>query len=65
MKEMSPDRSENRRVDTKRCQNCRSHVTTAFARVFGDNQGRVFRCRSCAERSDLFEGDSAVPPSQR
>jgi protein-arginine kinase activator protein McsA len=29
------------------CQNCHEPVTAQFARVFGDNEGRVFGCPQC------------------
>lgn len=29
------------------CRNCGTRVTADFARVFGDNQGRVFHCHEC------------------
>lgn len=31
------------------CQNCHEPVTAQFARVFGDNDGRVFSCPHCAD----------------
>lgn len=29
------------------CRNCGTRVTGDFARVFGDNQDRVFHCHNC------------------
>lgn len=29
------------------CRNCGTRVSTDFARVFGDNEGRVHECHDC------------------
>lgn len=62
MDHVEPPRSRERAVDNrKRCYNCNSHVTFDFARVFGDNKNRVYRCKECAEQKELFEGEGARP----
>lgn len=38
------------------CRNCSSHVTVQFARVFGDNDGTVYRCLECSTRAGANEG---------
>lgn len=43
----------------RRCRNCGTHVTPDFARVFGDNQDRVYRCHECADGVELFVGAAA------
>lgn len=30
------------------CKECGEHVSDRFARVMGDNDGRVWRCPNCA-----------------
>lgn len=32
------------------CQNCDSHVTEQFARVFGDRDNNVFHCLDCVDQ---------------
>lgn len=41
------------------CQHCGSEVTEQFARVFGDNEGTVHRCRCCDSSVRLAEGTAA------
>ena len=43
------------------CKNCECFVTPDFARVFGNNDGEVFRCADCAAFRELTMGASAVP----
>lgn len=43
----------------RQCRNCGTHVTPDFARVFGDNQDRVYRCHECADGVELFVGAAA------
>lgn len=45
-------------VERGSCLNCRSHVSTAFARTFGDD-GRVHRCQSC-DSCTRIQDDIAV-----
>jgi hypothetical protein len=33
------------------CQNCGSHVSKRFARVMGDNNGKIHACPSCSLNS--------------
>lgn len=35
------------------CRNCGTRVTEDFARVFGDNDGRVFHCHECTGSGKL------------
>ncbi|MFC4358995.1 hypothetical protein ACFO0N_13685 [Halobium salinum] len=37
------------------CQNCQEPVTAQFARVFGDNEGRVFSCPQCPDAGAASE----------
>lgn len=41
---------------TVQCQNCPNVVSDDYARVCGDNQGRVYQCPNCAKR----EGGGAM-----
>jgi hypothetical protein len=38
------------------CENCGSHVTRAYVRVFGQH-GRVIACCHCSTRRTLSDGD--------
>jgi len=52
--EDSPDETSTR------CQNCGSYVTSAFARVFGDNQDHVHACLECSTMRALRTGSGVV-----
>lgn len=39
-----------------RCRNCGAFVTDRFARVFGDNEDRVFGCFDCMTATDVKNG---------
>lgn len=52
--EDSPDET------TTRCQNCGSYVTSAFARVFGNNQDHVYACLECSTMRALRTGSGVV-----
>lgn len=41
------------------CRNCDAHVTSRFARVFGDNGDQVHRCPDCSVDPDQYAGGSA------
>jgi len=41
------------------CDNCGSHVTDQYKRVFADNQGVLHACSSCRTQMDMFEGSGA------
>ncbi|WP_438267134.1 DUF7563 family protein [Haladaptatus salinisoli] len=41
-----------------RCENCETHVTPRFIRVFGDEDGEVFACPQCSTGSELFSGET-------
>lgn len=41
------------------CRNCGTHVTEQFARVFGDERDRVYRCMSCDSKRRLHRGSAA------
>lgn len=43
-----------------RCRNCGSYVTSAFARVFGDNQDHVYACLECSTMRALRTGSGVV-----
>lgn len=38
------------------CGHCGTHVSHDFARVFGDNEGTVHRCPSCAVAKSIYAG---------
>lgn len=42
------------------CRNCGSYVTSAFARVFGDNNDRVHACLECSTMRALRTGSGVV-----
>jgi DNA-directed RNA polymerase subunit RPC12/RpoP len=39
------------------CYNCEAFVTADFARVFGDNEDRVYRCTECTSYRALVAGE--------
>ena len=41
------------------CRYCDNHVTARYARVFGDNEGRVHRCPACDSEKRLALGSAA------
>lgn len=41
------------------CTNCGAFVTTAFARVFGDNDDRVAGCPECMSFKRITMGEAA------
>jgi len=43
-----------------RCRNCGSYVTSAFARVFGDNEDHVYACLECSTMRSLRTGSGVV-----
>lgn len=50
---------------SKTCERCGSAVSDQFARVFGNNESKVFRCMNCVVleeggRSALRNGGAAV-----
>ncbi|WP_336003458.1 DUF7563 family protein [Halorientalis halophila] len=52
---------EERPDDTStRCRNCGSYVTSAFARVFGDNEDHVYACLECSTMRSLRTGSGVV-----
>lgn len=52
-------KAPTRGVDDARCQNCGAFVSARFARVFGDNDDRVYGCRECMTTTELFAGGPA------
>lgn len=38
-----------------KCQNCGSHVSDDFYRVFSDDEGQVRACPNCAPNSGIAE----------
>ncbi|WP_425606696.1 DUF7563 family protein [Natrinema marinum] len=48
---------------TRECENCGNHVSDQFARVFGDDAGRVRSCIDCPDMTlaDLSAGAAADP----
>lgn len=46
---------------TPRCRNCDGHVTSRFARVSGDNDGRVHYCPDCSDAGSITDGAAALP----
>jgi hypothetical protein len=47
----------------QQCQNCGDHVTTRFARVFGDNEDEVWACLSCTTGTDILSGGAVAGPA--
>jgi hypothetical protein len=43
------------------CNACGSEVTRQFARVFGDNDDRVFGCMACRSMAELQQGYGGAP----
>lgn len=41
------------------CKNCDAFVTSQFARVFGNNQDKVFRCTECSNTRGILTDDTA------
>ena len=56
---MTPE--ESRISYQQACTRCGAFVTSAFARVFGDNDDRVHGCPECLQSRDLEDGGSARP----
>lgn len=44
---------------TTQCENCGSHKTDAYARVFGDNNDVVHHCGDCVTNSNVQDGSAA------
>ncbi|WP_425604691.1 DUF7563 family protein [Halobellus ordinarius] len=42
-----------------RCLHCGSHVSSDFARTFGDEDGRAHRCLACDSRARIQKGSAA------
>jgi hypothetical protein len=38
-----------------KCENCGTHVSDQFVRVFGDEVGQVFACPSCSANAGIAE----------
>jgi len=50
----------------RECENCGRHVSRGFARVFGDANGTVHRCRDCDTVGRLMDGSAAgIDPDGR
>lgn len=49
--------------DHRSCNQCGSHVSHSFARVFGTNGGEVHACPNCASLRELY-GQSARPDNE-
>lgn len=41
------------------CDNCGSHLTEQYARVFAANDGTLHACRNCSELKDMTLGAGA------
>jgi hypothetical protein len=41
------------------CEACTSPVTRQFARVFGDNDGRIHACPACVDMATVARGAGA------
>lgn len=37
------------------CEQCESHVSDDFQRVFGDDQGDVYACPNCSAQAGIAE----------
>lgn len=38
------------------CDNCGSHVTDRYKRVFAANDGTIHACSNCRNQVDMFNG---------
>jgi len=43
------------------CENCGGHVTDRFRQVFGGNDGWVYGCRECLDKTEIVNGKPARP----
>ncbi|MFC6766313.1 DUF7563 family protein [Natrinema soli] len=41
------------------CDNCGSHVTAHYKRVFADNQGVLHACSNCQPQTEMLNGAGA------
>lgn len=41
------------------CENCGGHITTDYARVFGDQADTVHRCPNCTSFGEIADGRAA------
>jgi len=48
-------------TDATTCENCGTHVSASFVRVFGDNDGTLHRCSECTTVSELMDGLGCDP----
>lgn len=42
------------------CEKCNSYISFQFARVFGDNNNRVYGCLNCEKLHVLREGEGGT-----
>jgi hypothetical protein len=52
--------AESSGATNKRCRSCGSYVTSAFARVFGNNKDQVYACLECSTMRALRTGSGVV-----
>lgn len=52
------------RQQANTCEGCGEHVTTDFARVFGDNDDRVHACHNCVDQNEILRGAAGDPDHQ-
>ncbi|WP_225306780.1 DUF7563 family protein [Haloarcula hispanica] len=45
--------------EAKTCQNCGSHVSRKFRRIFGDRENVAHRCYDCDSNTRLYRGSAA------
>jgi hypothetical protein len=48
----------------RECESCGGAVSPDYARVFGDNSGRIWACPECRSQTDVFEGAGADPDEE-
>lgn len=47
-------------TQNNQCEKCNSYVSFQFARVFGDNNDRVYGCLNCEKLHVLREGEGGA-----
>jgi len=55
MDELRPDGT----AEQYTCENCGTHVSSSYVRVFGDNTGTLHRCSTCSTVSDVMDGSGS------
>lgn len=54
------EREQSGTHQTNQCEKCNSYISFQFARVFGDNNNRVYGCLNCEKLHVLREGEGGT-----